>query len=195
MRGSVGRWRGGASAVGAVVLALAVSACVGVTDREDFDALVDARGGGVSSDLALDAIAAVETRVGTDDLEMTSLSINPGNRSVVLTVRDPAARQNLDRYVYRARGGLGEAEPVQVSARDDLDAQSFRSSELTALDDVEGLADAAVAALDLEQASVESIVATVVQGEANLIVAVDSARARGSARFRGDGSLVEASRS
>ena len=40
-----------------------------------------------------------------------------------------------------------------------------------------------------------SIVATVVQGSPVLLVSVDSPRARGTARFTGDGTLVEAARS
>ena len=176
----------------AAALALLASACVGVIDREDFDALVDERGGGVSSDLAVDAIAAVADRTGVDDLEMTSMSINPGGRTVVLTVRDPVERRNLDRWLYRGRGGLGDPEPVQVSADDDLDAQTFRASDVPALSRSEELADAAFAALDLESASVESIVATVVQGEVNLILSVESPRARGNVRFAGDGTLIEA---
>lgn len=180
-------------ALAAVVLA--GSACVGVIERDEFDALVDSRGGGVSSDLGLAAIDAVAARTGADDLEMTQLSINPGGRTVVLTARDPDARQNLDRWIYRARGGLADPEPVQVSVADDLDAQTFRASQLPALERIEELSDAAVAALELDEASVESIVATVVQGSPVLLVSVDSPRARGTARFTGDGTLVEAARS
>ena len=35
---------------------VSTAGCVGVTDREDFDAIVDSRGGGLSSDLVLAAI-------------------------------------------------------------------------------------------------------------------------------------------
>lgn len=178
-----------------VAVAVLAGGCVGVTDRDEFDAMIDARGGGATSDLGLEAIAAVAERIGAEDLEMTQLTINPGGRIVVIEARDPGERQNLDRWIYRSRGGLDDPEPVQVSAADDLDARTFRASQLPALARVEELSDATFAALELDAASVESIVGTVVQGSPILLLSVESPRARGAARFTGDGTLLEAARS
>lgn len=177
------------------MLALVVSGCVGVTDRSDFDAVVDERGGGLSTDLVTDALDAVGARVGTDDLELTALSVTPGSRVVVMTVRDPVRRGDLDRYVYRARGGLDEPEPLQVSVDDDLDAMGFLVSEVPALGLTEAMADAAFAALGFDGPHVESIVASVVGEEVWIQMSIESARARGSARFDAAGELIEAARS
>lgn len=183
------------AAVAALVVASLVSGCVGVTDREDFDAIVDARGGGLSSDLVTDAVAAVGARVGTHDPELTAITITPGSRVVVMSVRGPVRRDELDRYVYRARGGLGDPDPQQLGADDDLDAMSFRVSEVAAFERTEEMADAAFAALGFEGPHVESIVASVVAGEVRVQMSIESDRARGWARFDSEGELVEAARS
>lgn len=178
-------------------MAVLAAGCVGVTDREDFDALVDSRGGGLSSDLVLAALDAAATEVGvpTAELELTSITINPGSRNVVMTVRDPVQRGNLDRYLYLARDGLGAPEPVQVSASDDLDAAAFLVGDVPALGRTEEMADAAFASLGFEEPHVESITGSAVLGEVVFHMSIESARASGSARFGADGGLIEAARS
>lgn len=178
-------------------MAVLATGCVGVTDREDFDALVDSRGGGLSSDLVLSALDAAATEVGVApaELELTSITINPGSRNVVMTVRDPVQRGNLDRYLFSTRDGLGDPEPVQVRASDDLDAAAFRVGDVPALGRTEEMADAAFAALGFEEPHVESITGSAVGGAVVVHMSVESARASGSARFGADGALIEAVRS
>jgi hypothetical protein len=104
-------------------------------------------------------------------------------------------RENLDTWVYRARGGLDEPEPVRVGADDDLDAVSFLVSDAPALERTEQMADAAFAALELEEPHVESITGSRSSGTLAFFVSVESDRASGNAWFDADGELVEAARS
>lgn len=174
----------------------ASTACVGVTDRDDFDALVDQRGGGLSDDLLPAALEAVADRLGAEagSLGLLQVSVSPGDRSVVLTVRDPGAPGNVDRYVYRARDGLDAPEPVQVSVADDLDAQTFLVADTPALALVEEMADAAFAELGFDGPHVESVTASRSTGDVRVQMAIESDRARGQASFTADGALVEAVR-
>jgi hypothetical protein len=178
------------------IVATATGGCVGVTDRDDFDAMVDARGGGLSGDLVPDALDAIAGRAGTDpaDLELLQISISPGDRTVVATVRDPHVRDNVDTYVYRARGGLDDPEPVQVSIDDDLDARAFRVADTPALSRSEEMADAAFAELGFDGPHVESVTGSRSTGEVRFQMTIESDRARGQATFAADGTLVEAVR-
>jgi hypothetical protein len=110
---------------------------------------------------------------------------------VVLQARDPRQRRNVDRYVSRG-GGLGDPEPVQVGASDDLDARTFRPSELPALGDLERLADEAIDALGFEDSYVDAIDVGVRDGAAVLAVHVSSPRSVGTAVFDGAGTLLGA---
>lgn len=179
----------------ACAVALLAAGCVGVIDREDFDDIVESRGGGVSNDLVLDAVAKVSERVGTGDLELTMLTITPGSRIVGLTVRDPVRRQNLDRYTYSGRDGIRDVAPVRVSEHDDLDAQSFAVSAVPALDDIETLADAALEALELTgEGHVVTISVMVVAGTLRVTVNVESDRSGGYVVFDAAGEVQEANR-
>jgi hypothetical protein len=100
------------------------------------------RGGGVTSDLPRDAVAAVANELGVDDFSVRSLSVSPLDATVVLDVRDPAVPAHLDRYVVR-RGAVEGVEPIRLTVDDDLDAQTFPVSGL-ALDETEAMVDAAL---------------------------------------------------
>lgn len=178
----------------ACVLGVLATGCVGVIDREDFDRVVEERGGGVSNDLVADAVDLVAERVGVDDLELTNLVIDPGSRLVVLDVRDPEVRENLDRYTVTARDGITDVRPVRVSAGDDLDADTFRTSDVSVLDDLEGLSDTALAELGLEDGHVETVQARVILGAPKVIVNVESPRSGGRVTFDGAGTVEEATR-
>jgi hypothetical protein len=175
----------------AIAASLGVTGCVGATDRADFEAEIERRGGGVTSELVAQPLDRLREAIGVDDPELLLLSMTPLTRTVVLEVRDPAQRRNVDRYVSRG-GGLDDPEPVQVSASDDLDARTFRPSELPALGDLEGLADQAIAALEFEDAYVDSMSVGLRNGEPVLSVHVTSPRSVGSAVFDGTGNLLGA---
>ena len=175
----------------AIVTALAVTGCVGAIDRRDFEAEIERRGGGVTSDLVAAPLDRLGDELGVEDPELLSLSISPLSRTVVIEVRDPARRRNVDRYVSRG-GGLDDPEPVQVSASDDLDARTFRPSDLPALGDLEDVADQAIDALRFEDAHVDSINVGLRNGDPILTVHVSSPRSVGTAVFDADGTLLGA---
>jgi hypothetical protein len=177
------------------VLALAASAtgCIGVIDRDEFDAMVDSRGGGLSNDLVIDALTRVAARVEAADLELTELTVSPGARVVVMTVRDPVRRDQLDRYVVSG-SAIRDVTPVRVGANDDVDAEAFRVSQVPVLVDLEAAGDRALAELDFEGGHVESASVRVVQGAVQVSLSVSSPRAQGFATFEADGSLRAAQR-
>jgi hypothetical protein len=174
-----------------IALVLGASACVGATDRRDFEAEIERRGGGVTSALAAEPLDRLRTELGVDDPELLALAITPLTRTVVMEVRDPARRRNVDRYVSRG-GGLDDPAPVRVSASDDLDARTFRPSDLPALGDLEGVADQAIEALQFADAYVDSITVGRRDGAPVLVVNVSSPRATGTAVFAADGVLLGA---
>lgn len=186
-----GRVRRGALTAVAVVVVLGATGCIGATDRSDFDAEIQRRGGGVTSELVTEPLARLRDAVGVDDPELLALSISPADRTVVFEVRDPRLRRNVDRYTSRG-GGLGAPDPVRISATDDLDTRSFRASELPALDELETVADAAIAALQFEDGYVNSIDVGLSDGAPVLTVHVSSPRSQGVAVFDRSGTLLGA---
>ena len=175
----------------AIATALGLTGCIGATDRSDFEAEIERRGGGVTSELAAEPLERLRDELGVDDPELLELSITPLTRTVVLQVRDPARRRNVDRYVFRG-GALEDPEPVRISAADDLDARTFRPSQLPALGDLEGVADQAIAALRFEDAYVDSIGVGLRNAAPVLTVHVSSPRSVGTAVFDRAGTLLGA---
>jgi hypothetical protein len=193
VRTSVARGGRRAGLALACAAALGVGAgCVGTTDRSDFNEEIQARGGGLTSELPSSAVAAVAASLGVDDFEVRTLTVTPLDGTVVLDVRDPAVPENLDRYVVH-RESVWQVEPIRLSAGDDLDTQTFPVSGV-ALDQVEAMVDTALAefaaggyvsALTIyrsEDDSADDIVIT---------LALESPRAAGTALFTADGDLIE----
>lgn len=172
----------------AIAMAL-VTGCVGAIDRSEFESEVRHRGGGVTSELTVDPLDALRSRIDDPDPELLSMSISPLQRTMVMEVRDPVQRRNVDRYVSR-NGGLDSPEPVQVSAADDLDRRSFRLSELPVLTDLERLADDSIAEFGFADAYVDVTQVAVFNGTPVLRVRVESPRSAGWASFDGSGALI-----
>jgi hypothetical protein len=177
--------------VGALA-AVAAGGCIGTTDREAFNRVIQDRGGGFTSDLPLEAVDAVAAEVGEDDFELRTMSVTPSSETVVMEVRDPAAPENLDQYVVR-RGDVDSVEPVRLGASDDLDQQTFPVSSL-ALDRIERMADAALAEFDAEGYVTSLSASQVAEGEITFHVALESPRSRASATFTAEGELIEVTR-
>lgn len=182
-----GRWAVAVGLAGVAVLA----GCVGATDRDDFNRVVQERGGGLTSELPGDAVSAVAGSLGVDDFEVRSVTATPLDGTVTLDVRDPAVPENLDRYVVR-RGEVEQVEPIRLAAGDDLDTQTFPVSGL-ALDEVEAMVDAALAEFPAGGYVSSMTVSRLADGVA-IQLALESPRAAGTARFTGDGELVEVTR-
>lgn len=101
------------SARGAVALAvglvLLAASCVGSVDREEFERMVQERGGGLSQVLVLDAVAALEGGLDTDPLVVQSMTAT--NETVTIEAVSPEFPDEIDRYTYGG-GGLDGPEPA-----------------------------------------------------------------------------------
>jgi len=169
-----------------------VGGCVGTTDRDEFNEIIQERGGGVTADLPVEAVAAVADELGVDDFEMRQMTVSPPNQLAVIEVRDPAIPANLDTYTVR-RGSVESVEPVRLSATENLDTTTFLASTV-ALDRLDEMADVAVGGFDPEG----YVTAIVVSGGGEtptIRLSLESPRASGTATFTSAGDLVEVVRS
>lgn len=172
---------------------LAVTGCLGTTDRDDFNRTIQERGGGFTSELPLTAVDAVTGELGVEDFEVRHMTIVALSETVVMEVRDPAAAENIDTYTVRA-GDIESVEPIRLSASDDLDAQTFPVSRL-ALDRIEAMVDTALARFETADGYVTSMtVSQLSEGEVIFQLSLESPRASGTARFSADGELLEVRR-
>ena len=185
-----GRWAGLALAS---ATALGVGAgCVGTTDRSDFNREIQVRGGGLTAELPSSAVDVVAASLEVDDFEVRTLTVTPLDGTVVLDVRDPAAPENLDRYVVH-RGSVRQVEPIRLTSADDLHTQTFPVSGV-ALDQVEAMVDAALAEFAADGYVTSLTVyrsADAIAGNIVITLALESPRAAGTALFTGDGDLIE----
>ena len=131
-----------------IAVGMVLTACVGTIEREEFDAELRSRGGGLNQQLVIDAVDDVGAAVGTDDYEITYLSATPSSAVVTMTVRDPNQLENLDDYTWR-EGELDTPRAVQLSATDDIDSEAFPIQSV-ALDRINEMVDAALAEYDTE---------------------------------------------
>jgi hypothetical protein len=180
--------------VAAVAALLVCGACVGTVSRDEFQRVIQERGGGFTSDLPLDAVAAVTGELGVPDVELRQMTVTASTETVVLEVRDPADPANLDTYVVRG-GSIDSVEPVRLSAGDDLDRSTYPASSL-ALDRLDGMVDGALAEFGEPDGYVASL--TVLQlgeGDVVLQLGLESSRATAYARFTAGGELIEVTRS
>lgn len=184
-------WARWASVVAVTCGAFVSGGCVGTTERDDFNAIMQERGGGLTSELPLDAVAAVAAELGVDDFEARTVTVTPAVETAMLDVRDPAVPENVDRYVVR-RGAVESVEPIRLTASDDLDVETFPVSGL-ALDEIETMVDAALAEFDPE-GYVSSMTVSRLPDGVVIQLALESARSTGTARFTGEGELLEVSR-
>jgi hypothetical protein len=180
---------------GACACALALTACIGSIDRTEFEAEIDARGGGISSALVADAFDAVRARLGVADFETDGVYVS--SQLVTMDVRDPIDRDAMDSYAYRL-GSLDDPRPVRVSASDaPLDATVFPVSEVP-VDALDLLVAITLRELDIARAVPQSIAISrraLDGGPVEIRVSVESVRASGSATFDTAGDLIEVQRS
>ena len=181
-------WRGRWASLAALVLALMGAACIGTTDRSDFTAEIQQRGGGLTSELPMDAVDAVASRLGVDDFDLRTLTVTPQDGTVLLDVRDPAALEHLDRYEVR-RGAVEQVQPVRLTATDILDTQTFPVSGL-ALDRVEDMVDTALAHFPSDGYVTSMSIDRTGDG-VEIELALESPRTAATARFTGDGELID----
>jgi hypothetical protein len=176
-----------------VAVATLAAGCVGATDRSDFQQVIASRGGGVTTELWMSSLDAVQNHLGTDDFEIRDLSLKGGDRPVVtLEIRDPSDADLLDRYTVRGGSDVSSVDPVIVSANESLGGHLFRVSELGALDNLDAMVDAALLEFGRPDGHVSFFsVSRPAEGQAVVITAgLESDRATGTARFTADGELI-----
>ncbi len=184
------------AAVALTVLTLVATGCdIGTITRQDLEAKIQSRGGGLNQQLALDAAGTVGDRVGTRDFEITSMNITPGSATatatVTMRVRDPHNPNNLDDYTYRS-GKLDDPKPVQLSATDDIESQAFRVQSV-ALNKLNRMVDIALERYATEGGYVTSVSISGVKTP-KIIVHLKSLRSTATATFDADGNLLSLER-
>lgn len=178
----------------AAALTPLLTGCIGSVNRSSFEAEIDARGGGISSELLADALDAVAAELGVDDFETDGIYVSA--QTVNLNVRNPADPDAFDFYSYRL-GSLGAPSPVRVSAADPIDAQVFSSADVpvAGLDEMLAIT---IHELDIEDAVPQSVAISrrgFDGGPLEVTISAESPRASGSAVFDADGELIEVRRS
>jgi hypothetical protein len=179
----------------AVVAILLLSGCLGTTDRDEFEAEVQSRGGGFDESLVIDAAEAVGDRVGAVDFKITNLSTSPLSQVVTMRVLDPRNSKNIDDYTIRG-GSIQVVNPVQVSVRNDIESKAFPIQSV-ALDKLNEMADEALADYETEGGYVNSVsistkpaVGNPETVEPQISFNIESARSRAVAYFKADGTLI-----
>lgn len=183
-------WRG---ALGVVVASCA--GCVGATDRTDFEAEVESRGGGFSEDIVIDAVAGIAEEVGTDDFEITHLVVSPLTPVVSARVRNPDAPDELDDYTFRG-DELVEVQPVRLTNATVLDAVVLPIGDF-ALDRLDEAVDVALEEFGASGGHATSVRLTTqpLSGRpgppvGRVVVDVESPRAAATVTFTPDGELI-----
>jgi hypothetical protein len=176
------------------VLVLVATGCVGTVTRAEFDAEIEARGGGFSQQQVVDAFDAVAAEVGTDEFQITNMYVGPKGGVITLQVRNPRRTDELDTYTLR-NGEIVEVSPVRTSAGTDLDAEAFPVTDL-AVDELDQIVDDALGVYETTGGFVSSLQVLrmadpeVPGGQAPFIlVHLESPRSEAVATFRADGTF------
>mgnify|MGYP006983103845 FL=1 len=171
-----------------------LAGCIGATDRADFTDEVNRRRSILRPDLVTEALDALAERLGTDDPQLTSISISIDSGTQVFEVRDPQQPANLDRYTW-SLGWRGDPEPQVVSADDDLDARTFRASRLRGLGRLARLQQVVRDRLGLPDLRLETVtVRAAGPDRPELVLTLGSDRAGAIGTFTGGGEPIEVRR-
>lgn len=200
------------------LVVVAVSGCVGAVDRADFEQRMRARGGGLVGALPRDAIAALRSRLGDNDIDANVLLLTApdseqfrlvlddqptqvsrfladrddlGSREPTLRirVRHPEGSRQLDDYSY-ALGALSAPRPVRVSAFDDLDGEDFPITDVPGLSRLEAVVDIALARSGLADGTVSVIVVSRFGRDIRMVANVVSPRSEMIAEFDRTGAFL-----
>lgn len=187
--------RGGRLSFIIPTLALVISGCIGATDRADFDAEVQARGGGVSTawiGVAIDAVAAEVGAASASELMVISLDVDPTKRALVVVARRGDEPDFVDTVVVRD-GEVVAATPMQDADQLPLDEVMIRVGDLP-IDDLEALSDEALEEFGEPDGFVGSILMSLQSGVPTVRIAVESARRTGFVLFDQSGRFIEVTR-
>lgn len=171
--------------------AVLLTGCAGSIGRGSFDEEVQSRGGGLGSDLPLDALDALEEELG-DDVVLRSVNLTAGQG--VFEVRVPGSRQNVDSYRFGTSGlyggeGLSDPTPVPTGGTP-LEPTLFRAERI-AFDELDDMVDEALEEADLEDGYAQSVSINRSPGERPTItVTVANERETVPVEFSADGEPV-----
>ena len=169
-------------------MGLLVTACVGSVDREEFEREVQERGGGISQELPIAAVAALENELDVDEVEVRSITVT--NEQVVLEARSPEFPDEFDSFTYRADGFSGDPTPSQTATEDPgQEAFNPRDIELDRLDD---MVDQGIEEADIRGGYADTVTISRPQPGGPPVIAVSVTNERGSVsvRFGPDGELI-----
>jgi hypothetical protein len=183
--------------VGAAALILV--SCAGTVSRQEFHDAVRARGGGLSEDLIVDAVAAVGDDQGTDLVQIRSVSVAPGRVALEVRPYDGPDDDALVAYGFgrsasfddRA-GGLFGPTPVERSSTEPPVVPSTFTLEQAGVDRFDRVVGAAIeeAGLAGGYAVGAEIRRPVPSAEPQIEVQVTSSRGTARVTFAADGTLV-----
>ena len=170
--------------------------CIGSVDRSDFEAEVNARGGGFDQALVIESVDAVAGELGTSDFEITLMVVTSRSGTVSMIVRDPGNPANLDTFSL-TNGSISSVEPVRLSAADDIDVASLPIAGL-ALDRLDAMSQIALSEYDVAGDYITGVSVDVVPsgqpdtpGQLRILFSLESPRSSATAEFTAAGELVE----
>lgn len=119
---------------------LATTGCVGSIDRSEFDDIVRERGGGLSGDLVVAALRAIEAHEESTSLDVLQITLSAS--AVTVSVRSPSFPDEVDGWTFSRGHDLNGPSPEP-----DLDpatpAPTFSDADVDA-DRIEAIIDQAV---------------------------------------------------
>ena len=172
------------------VIVLVASGCIGATPRDEFEAEVRARGGGLSNTFLVESLDLIAVDVGGsswEELDVLSLTAQPGNRTVVAAVRREDRRDFVD-TVTVVDGEIRASTPLQDAGDLPLDDIEIPLSTV-AIEDIEEISQAALEAFDDPGGFVEAITITRAGDVVTITVDVESDRQTATASFDADGTF------
>lgn len=187
-------------------------------DRADFEQQIRTRGGGLVSALPQGAVIALAQRVGAAELQADVMVLSAPNSTqfrlvlndqpaqvsrfladhddmsataptVRLRIRHPDGSRQVDDYSYML-GALSSAQPVRVSAYDDLEGECFTVGEVTGLARLEEVVDTALARSELPDGQVTVIVVSRFGSDIRMVANVVSPRSEVVAEFDRTGAFL-----
>jgi hypothetical protein len=172
-----------------VLVATVFLAACGGTSQDEFEEEIQSRGGGLGSDLAIEAIDALEAELG-DDVALRSFTMSLGQVGMQALV--PGTDDQLDNYQYGVSGlygsgGLSEPTPVTgVGTARELRRSLFRPERI-AFDDLDRIVDEGIETADLEDGYAQTVRIHRTTERAVITVDVATDRETAQVNFRGDG--------
>ncbi|MFC9437772.1 hypothetical protein [Nocardia sp. NPDC057030] len=203
-------------------LLLTTTGCIGAVDRADFDKIVQARGGGLVSDLPSTAFDTLRKRLGVPDIRAGVIMLTApetgttnwgmlaqppqvtrfGNDNrdlftqdcaVHLRIQVPTSPEQQDDYTY-ANHTLHGPRPVHVSAAVHPGSEMFDVSEVSGLLRLEEVLDTALTRTAVADGHVSAVIVSRIGDEVRISVSVTAPRTTMVAEFDRTGTFLRMDR-